>query len=142
MNRIAPTFRTLQEEVIWLRDRVAELEAEKADREKVAEIETVAVARAYNVNISQARILRLLSTGHAYNRHRIMAEYTDDDLEMRNVDSQIKRIRQRVASLTINNLYGFGYQLEPSSAATVRKIMADAREVRPQSSSSHIGAQH
>ena len=131
-------FRTRDEELHYLRKRTRELE-EKIEqleytitsRDEIDEFESITIMEHYNVPLARARILWLLSSGRPITRERLMEEYASDhDVELRNVDSQIKRIRQVATDIPIKSIYGYGYQMEPSGIRRIREIVNSARQQR------------
>jgi DNA-binding response OmpR family regulator len=127
-------FRTKDEEIAFLRKKNRELEEAIQDlKERISardsgdHVELVALREALGVSITQAKIARLLSTGRPFTRAQILDEYTGErDYETRNVDSQIKRIRQK-GKCEIKTIYGYGYQATASEAERLRAIMQAAK---------------
>lgn len=113
-------------EVIALRARVEELEAEIAARNEHENAHVEALMRNLKVTVYQARMLMALATGHICTRERLsnicqFGDFTSD----RNVDSHVKRIRmKRIKGVNIQNVYGVGYCLAPESVPVVRAAMA------------------
>lgn len=122
------TSLTVTHELETLRARVAELEFEIERRDECMMPQVVAIMRCYNVSKTHALMIRLLSSGGCISRERMLEEYRGEDLDIRNVDSQIKRIRQRIGSLTIRNVYGLGYDMDHASCAQVRAVMSGSRK--------------
>ena len=117
---------TVATELAFLRDRVEYLEMEIARRDTDAESGVAEIMRVSGLSMGLARMLKALSNGQVMTRDRLSVLCChEDSAAVRNVDSQIRRLRRRLPMLKIKNLYGFGYCLESSSIAKARQIMKE-----------------
>ena len=114
---------TLQE-LTYLRNRVSDLEyLLKTKVAPISEPASVIVARHFGITVAKAKIIILMSSGRAYTREQIMDAYSNGEaFYLRNVDSQVKRIR-RDTTIRFNSLYGYGYELTAESAREVRAVI-------------------
>lgn len=143
-------FRTRDEELDYLRRRTRELEEQIEQlqyqiecQHEIEEFESIAIMETLKIPLGQARILRLLATGQPYTRERLIEEYAADfDYELRNVDSQIKRIRKVVADVPIKSIYGYGYQMEPAGVKRIRQLIIAAKQKRKATIASQSESQH
>lgn len=104
-----------------LRERVAVLEYELHELRGTNNLETAAIMLNAGVTRGQARLLQALSSGLPKERADLAAICQREESEsLRNTDSMVKHIRRKCPGLTINSLYGIGYQLSPESVAVVR----------------------
>lgn len=131
-------FRTRDEELDFLRRRTRELEERIEQlvyqieaRNEVDEFEALAVMNHYKLPLARARILWMLSSGRPQSRERLMDHYASDyEVDLRNVDHQIKRIRQVATDIPIRAIYGYGYQMEPPGMKRIKQIIEEAKAVR------------
>jgi DNA-binding response OmpR family regulator len=129
-------FRTREEELAYLRrrnreleDHVEELKYQIECQHEIEEFESIAIMETLKIPLGQARILRLLASGQPYTRERLIEEYASDfDYELRNVDSQIKRIRKTVEDIPIKSIYGYGYQMEPAGVKRIKQLIVIAKQ--------------
>lgn len=126
-----PIPRETLEELTFLRQRNAELEAMVADRRKADQDSVTALRRNTGLSVGQALILAALAQGGIMSREQLMvARYGDCDacdMGVSNIDSIIKRLRKALArvspKVTITSHYGFGYELAGESLVTVRRMI-------------------
>jgi len=109
-------------ELVQLRERVADLEAELAELKNVKVEHELGVRKAFDLSPGTSKMLLALARGGIMSREQLMhhgcAAGADHDLRL--VDSQVKRIRQRLPWVQIKSHYGYGYELAPESVARVR----------------------
>lgn len=128
-------FRTRDEELAYLRrrtreleDKIEQLEYTIASRLEVDEFEALTIMEHFNVSFTRAQIIWLLASGRPLTRDRIMDEYAlNREIDHRDVDSQIKRIRQVCTEIPIKSIYGYGYQMEPEGVRRIKQIVAEAK---------------
>ena len=105
-----------------LREQIAVLEYELHLLRETADTEVVALMTNADLSPGQARLLQALSCGRPKERATLAAICCRDENDnLRNIDSMVKHVRRKHPDLTINSLYGIGYQLPPESVATVTR---------------------
>jgi len=73
------------------------------------------------VTATHARMLWAMARGQIMERESLLALIGHDDSEdIRLVDSQVKRIRERLPGIAIRSHYGLGYELAPPWTDLVR----------------------
>lgn len=118
------------DELVFLRNRVSDLEAEIANLKGQHQDELLNVHQHLGTTIGQSRMLIAMAKGGIMSREQLMhfgiqnAEWGD----VRLVDTMIKRIRQRLPWIAIETHYGIGYELTGDGLARVRAAM----NARPQ----------
>jgi hypothetical protein len=120
---------TVHTELAQLRERVAYLEEELRQRDHVSEKETVAIKRATDLSIAQARMLRLLVVQPVVTRHIVATNCCHKEgWEQRNADSQVKRLRQALIKhdIQIKTLYGIGWCLDERNRMKARALIKEA----------------
>lgn len=120
---VVPT-ETLQE-LIALRQRVADLEAEIEDLRGKRHDAVKALHANLGTSVGESMMLTALAQGGVLHREQLLAfahkgAFVDD---VRLVDSAVKRIRKRLPWIQIQSHYGFGYELEGESLVRVREAM-------------------
>jgi hypothetical protein len=114
---------TLQE-LIKLRERVADLEAEIAMLRDHDTAQVKAIRSAFNCTTQQARTIIAMSRGILTRQQALDMDIPrTEDASLLSLDSCIKRIRKRFPSLKIRSHYGIGYELDPESRNAVRHIL-------------------
>lgn len=112
-------------ELVFLRERVADLEAELADLKNTRQQDEIRLLQALNVSPGTTKMLLALARGGIMSREQLLHHgcANGEDNGLRLVDSQIKRIRQRLPWIKIRSHYGYGYELEPESIKVIRNII-------------------
>lgn len=129
-----PIPRETLEELTQLRARNEELEAMIRDGRKAKDDAVTALRRNTGLTVGQARMLAALAQGGIMTREQLLDSQfghcdTADAYEMdiRNVDSTIKRLRKALArvmpKVVITAHYGLGYELAGESLAAVRRMI-------------------
>lgn len=112
-------------ELVQLRTRVEELEAELTYLKSHDKNALNAIRLSLCVTIGEARTLLVMSRGGIISNEQIIDAYCDGLKENPILARDaIKRIRKRVPDLTIISHYGFGYELEGESLKRVRTIIS------------------
>jgi DNA-binding response OmpR family regulator len=110
-------------ELVQLRERVADLEAEIATLRAETRSRVEVICRALDVSVGQGHLL-LAFAENAYISHAQISAYIlrdiSEDAEMHDVRSRIKRLRRRVPWLKIKPVYGLGYEVEDESLERLR----------------------
>lgn len=112
-------------ELVALRQRVSDLEAELAEFKSQQADELRNLHQTFGTSIGQTRMLIALAKGGIMSREQLMhfgvdnAEFGD----IRLVDTMIKRIRRAVPWIEITTHYGLGYELTGDSLSRVRAAM-------------------
>jgi DNA-binding response OmpR family regulator len=112
-------------ELVALRQRVSDLEAEMAEFKSQQADELRNVHQTFGTSIGQTRMLVALAKGGIMSREQLM-HFGVDNHEFgsyRLVDTMIKRIRRAVPWIKITTHYGLGYELTGESLAMVRAAM-------------------
>jgi len=118
------------DELVALRNRVSDLEAELANLKGQQQDQLLNVHQNLGATVGQSRMLIAMAKGGIMSREQLMhfgiqnAEWGD----IRLVDSMIKRIRQRLPWITIEAHYGIGSELTGDSLTRVHAAM----NARPQ----------
>jgi DNA-binding response OmpR family regulator len=115
-------------ELVQLRDRVADLEAELAELKNTDRQDELRLRDAIGLTIGVTKMLCALARGGIMSREQLMHHGVDnyDCGSLRLVDSMVKRIRKQVPWIRIKTHYGYGYELEAGSLARVREMMRGA----------------
>lgn len=123
---------TLQE-LVALRNRVADLEAEIAMLTDADACQIERLTRTLHITVGQAHLLAAFArTGflsHAQLTEGSLVRGAADpspELTMINSNSRLKRLRKRLPWLKIESIYGLGYEVEGESLARLRAIMRGA----------------
>jgi DNA-binding response OmpR family regulator len=118
-------------ELVQLRERVADLEAELADLKKTDKAQELALRQNLGVPVGETRLLLALARGGIMSREQLVHFVRGDEDNIRNVDSQIKRIRKRLPWIRrdLVSHYGYGYELEGEGLKRVRDAVKP-RETR------------
>jgi len=111
-------------ELVQLRERVADLEAELAELKNLDRANELNVHRNLGLPVGIAKMTIALARGGIMSREQLI-HYGCDNSEgsLRLVDSMVKRIRQRLPWIRITAHYGYGYELEADSITRVRQAM-------------------
>ncbi len=116
-------------ENIKLRQRVDELEAELEHLKESVDAGIEWLCIRWNLTRGQAKIIKALSTGHIMSRERLLTLFhRNENTEIRNVDSQIKRIRKKMPDINIRTVYGLGYIIEGADLRKAREAMTPPQD--------------
>lgn len=111
-------------ELVQLRNRVSDLEAELAGLRSCAPDQELALRQNLGLPIGLTRMLLALSKGGILSREQLLYCGCDNpDGEPRLVDSMVMRIRRRLPWITIEAHYGYGYELQGEGLRRVREAM-------------------
>ena len=116
------------QELIKLRERVEWLEAELARLTDAHAARSGRIMLRLKVSRTQANILSSLATGKIMTRECIADMCSaSEDWQLRNVDSHVKKMRQKIRSkgLDVTALYGVGYVCEGEHLARLRSMIGD-----------------
>jgi DNA-binding response OmpR family regulator len=112
-------------ELVQLRERVADLEAELAELKTTSREDELNVHRLLNLPVGVSKMLIALARGGIMSREQLIHYGCDNHEEgsLRLVDSMVKRLRRALPWLRIKTHYGYGYEMAPESIARVRQAM-------------------
>jgi len=112
-------------ELVQLRERVADLEAELAELKTTDRNAELNVHRDLNLTVGVSKMLIALARGGIMSREQLI-HYgcaNSEEGSLRLVDSMVKRLRKQLPWLHIKTHYGYGYEMESESIARVRQAM-------------------
>lgn len=112
-------------ELVQLRERVADLEAELADLKRTDQQQELNLRQNLQMPMGETRLLLALARGGIMSREQLVHCVRGDEDNIRNVDSQVKRIRQRLPWIRpyLTSHYGYGYELTGEGLKRVREAM-------------------
>jgi DNA-binding response OmpR family regulator len=112
-------------ELVQLRERVADLEAELAELKTTNREDEINVHRNLNLTVGVSKMLIALARGGIMSREQLIHYGCDNHEEgsLRLVDSMVKRLRKQLPWVKIKTHYGYGYELEADSIIRVRAAM-------------------
>lgn len=112
-------------ELVELRERVKDLEAELAELKNTKHEDEIRLREALGLTAGTTKMLLALARGGIMSREQLLYHgcANGEDNDIRLVDSQVKRIRQRVPWIKIRSHYGYGYELHPDSVKEVRALI-------------------
>ena len=117
---------TVYTELAKLRDRVAELEYEKAQAAETRASEVAEVMRATGFTIGQSQLIIALCSGRPLSRETLADKCEHREAsDIRLVDCHIKKMRQKLLrkSIKITTYYGFGYGLDDEHLTRARAFI-------------------
>jgi DNA-binding response OmpR family regulator len=125
-------------ELVELRERVADLEAELADLKNTKAQDELKLKEATGLSPGTSKMLLALSRGGIMSRVQLLCHgcANGEDNDVRLVDSQIKRLRKKAPWIRVITHYGYGYELAPESVKKVRELINS----RPQQSGRFIAS--
>lgn len=129
MHRPSIPQETLRE-LVHLRERVADLEAELAELKNTKREDELRLRAALGTGPGVTRTLLALTRGGIMSREQLLHHgcANGEDNGLRLVDSQIKRIRRRLPWIKIRSHYGYGYELAPESIKEIRSILSGGQK--------------
>jgi DNA-binding response OmpR family regulator len=112
-------------ELVHLRERVADLEAEIAELKTTDREAEINVHRNLGLTVGVSKMIIALARGGIMSREQLIHYGVDNHEEgsLRLVDSMVKRIRKQLPWVKIHTHYGYGYELDAESILRVRDAM-------------------
>jgi DNA-binding response OmpR family regulator len=112
-------------ELVQLRERVADLEAEIAELKTTDREAEINVHRNLGLTVGVSKMVIALARGGIMSREQLIHYGVDNHEEgsLRLVDSMVKRIRKQLPWVKIHTHYGYGYELDAESILRVRDAM-------------------
>jgi DNA-binding response OmpR family regulator len=112
-------------ELVQLRERVADLEAELAEIRHVDRLQELSLHQNLGLSIGLTKMLCVFSRGGILSREQLIHYARGDEDIIRNVDSCVKRLRQRLPWIRADLVshYGYGYELRGEGLKRVRDAM-------------------